>query len=293
MDFNDILDSLPISIYRVDCEGRVTYANRVVQQQLGLSSNELLGKTAHDLYPQELAEKYHSDDMRVIATKTEFRTVEEHWVESEGRMTYVEVIKQPLLNEQGECVGIQGLYTDISEIREKLIDAEHRAMTDPLTELPNRKAIELQLKNSLAKSKRNKSHFSLVFIDLDGFKQINDIYGHIAGDHLLVEFAKRLLRVTRGNDSVGRYAGDEFILILDGASDLETFIQWYQRAIIELCKPIKLANSNVEATVAISIGACRCPHSSLTSIESMLHEADKMMYQAKRDKTQPYYIFGY
>lgn len=147
MNFNEILDSLPVSIYRVDIEGRITYVNEVIRQQLGVNRDEIIGKTAYDFYPQQLAKKYQRDDLKVINSKTELRTVEEHWVETEHKMTYVEVVKQPLFNEQGDCVGIQGIYTDVSGIREKLIDAEHRAMTDPLTDLPNRKALSSNSRN--------------------------------------------------------------------------------------------------------------------------------------------------
>lgn len=293
MDFNDILDSLPMSIYRVDADHKITYVNEVIRQQLGLPEAEIIGKTAYDFYPEELAKKYHDDDVQVFTMKTELRTVEEHWLETESRMTYVEVIKQPILDELGVCVGIQGIYSDVSGIREKLIDAEHRAMTDPLTELPNRKAIELQLHNYSAKTSRDNYCFTLVFVDLNNFKKINDKYGHIAGDQVLVEVANRLLRVTRGNDVVGRFAGDEFVLILDGTCDKDTFIQWHQRADKEMSKPIRLPNSDIEVTVSISVGACLCPQKTLNTTEAMLDEADKMMYLAKSDKEKSYYISGY
>jgi len=290
--YKEILDSLPISVYRVDTEGRLTYLNEVMRRQLGVPMEAALGKTAFDFHPEELAKKYQKDDAHVLSTQTELVFVEEHWRESEKKLAHVEVIKQPLLNEKNECIGIQGIYADVSGIREKLIDAERRTLTDPLTELPNRKAIELQLEKHYAKTKRQGYFFSLVFVDLNGFKQINDIHGHLAGDQVLVKFANRLLRVTRGNDEVGRYAGDEFIIILDDIHSREEFEKWYQRAEYELCKPMALDNQKT-ISVKVSMGVCLCPQSSLSSTKALLNEADKMMYQAKNDPQHSFYISGY
>ncbi|NVK26070.1 MAG: GGDEF domain-containing protein [Gammaproteobacteria bacterium] len=293
MVLKEILDSLPVSIYRVDCIGQITYVNEVMRKQLGLPLDDIIGKTAYDFHPDELAKKYQSDDIKVIESKEVFVTVEEHWRESENKMTYVEVIKQPLFDDSGECIGIQGLYSDVTGIREQLIDAEHRAKTDPLTNLPNRKAIDIQLNHYFEKSLRNNFCFGLAFLDLDDFKKINDVNGHIAGDEVLVELSKRLLHLTRGNDWVGRYAGDEFVIIFENMSDRKTFTEWYQRAKLTLSKPVKLKSTGNEILVNLSIGVCLCPQSHLKSVDSLLNEADKMMYKAKADSNQTFYLSGY
>lgn len=110
-----ILDSLPLYVYRVDCDGRIIYANQTLLNQLQLQLHELIGKTAYDFYPASLAAKYRRDDARVLESGESLQLVEENIHPVSGRCQFVEVHKSPTFNHQGEVTGVQGVFWDISE----------------------------------------------------------------------------------------------------------------------------------------------------------------------------------
>ncbi|MFC1960957.1 PAS domain S-box protein [Chloroflexota bacterium] len=113
--YQSLVDSLPISIYRIDLDGRLTFINRSRLNDMGFSEDEVLGKTAHDLYPADLAKKYSEDDAKVIQTNTIFRTTEKNVDLQTNTIRHVEVIKIPIHNEDGNSVGIQGVFWDVTE----------------------------------------------------------------------------------------------------------------------------------------------------------------------------------
>lgn len=132
--YHSLVENLPICVYRIDLEGRVTFGNSAYLEDLGRSLDELLGKTVFDMFPEEQAKKYDADDHRVIETGQAFHDVEEHYVR--GEKLYVEVLKSPLHDHEGQTVGVQGLYWDVTarwraeeQLRKTLAELE-RSNTD-------------------------------------------------------------------------------------------------------------------------------------------------------------------
>jgi len=163
--------------------------------------------------------------------------------------------------------------------RRLLVEAElrHRSLHDPLTGLPNRVLLMDRLEQALTKEVRLAEPVSVLFIDLDGFKQINDTMGHEAGDRLLVAVAARLGAVARTEDTIARQSGDEFILVCE-RTDTDAAVEMARRLTTSIRRPYVLPEGI--ATVAASIGVATSDGT--CEAEEMLRRADAAMYRAKK-----------
>jgi diguanylate cyclase (GGDEF)-like protein len=169
----------------------------------------------------------------------------------------------------------------VEEIRARKHTEEqltHQALHDPLTDLPNRTLLLDRLQQAVALGRRNRAPVALLFLDLDGFKEVNDTYGHLRGDALLVEVGRRLRRSLRASDTVARLGGDEFALVLpDADADAASIVA--EKILAEMAPPFEID----EATVSIgaSIGIAVYPEHGMTA-DSLIRQADFAMYEAKR-----------
>ena len=169
--------------------------------------------------------------------------------------------------------------------KQKQRDAEQQAMRDPLTGLVNRAALQQYLVRATARARRQGGGFAVAFLDLDGFKAINDRYGHAAGDEVLVTVAKRAQSIARANDTLCRLGGDEFVFLLDGCYTRAKARQGASRFSAIICKPIVLGADTGAAHVSVSasFGLAVCPKDSLDPQE-LLAIADRTMYENKRER---------
>ncbi|MCS6203500.1 transporter substrate-binding domain-containing protein [Shewanella baltica] len=167
------------------------------------------------------------------------------------------------------------------EITQRLVAEKrllHVANHDALTQLPNRALLDDRLAQALLSHQREQAHFALLFIDLDGFKQINDQYGHPIGDELLVQVAQKLTKVIRGSDTVARFGGDEFVILLNRVQDLDAATQVADNILQALSSPLLI--QGVSVSIAVSMGVVIYPRDGDTAI-GLLKKADQLMYQAK------------
>lgn len=199
------------------------------------------------------------------------------WINSKG---------EPVLNDQGEVVALRGTVQDISErkradqlLRESQEKLRNAALHDVLTGLPNRALVMEFCDRLVAASNRGHGGGALLFIDLDRFKPINDLYGHEVGDRVLQEVSRRLAACTRQEDLVGRLGGDEFVIVLPDAN------RAYHRAAVvakhvlaSICQPLLI--DTLELFVSPSIGISFFPEHA-TTVSALMHTADLAMYQAK------------
>ncbi len=154
----------------------------------------------------------------------------------------------------------------------------HIETHDRLTQLPNRLLLDDRISQALLAHKREHHHFALLFIDLDGFKQINQQHGHLIGDGLLLNVAQLLNRAIRGSDTLGRFGDDEFVILLNRVQDRDAAIQVADNILQSLSSPMLL--DGVIINVAVSIGLVIYPRDGDTAIE-LLKKADQLLYQAK------------
>ena len=181
------------------------------------------------------------------------------------------------------------LKTANAELRLANDELQKRAFLDPLTGLPNRQLFDDRLQHALARLQRSdeKTYVAVLFVDLDGFKPINDSFGHAAGDLVLKEVGLRLSRTARESDTVARIGGDEFVLLMEGLSDVEDSYCLARRILLALAPPLQLAELQVHVvgSIGISHSEARGP-----SDELMAH-ADAAMYAAKRAGGNTYVVF--
>ena len=188
---------------------------------------------------------------------------------------YISVV----MDDDNKPVRYLGIISDITKERELEEIIRQKAYYDALTNLPNRSLFHDRLGVKLTECKRNKSSFALCFMDLDGFKSINDTYGHNTGDLVLITTAQRLTGAVRESDTVSRLAGDEFTLILDTIANEEIALAMAKKLILEVNLPIE--HQQAQLTVEASFGVVLVNHDNQDSVDELLKKADHAMYEAK------------
>jgi len=179
---------------------------------------------------------------------------------------------------EGATVNYLVALSDVTALRESEALVRHQAQHDALTGLGNRNMLGVVLAREIERQKRDGSGFALIFVDLDGFKLINDTLGHDAGDQLLVEMALRIRRVLRTSDSCVRLGGDEFLIVAAHIDDSNTARRLADKLLTEIRAPMDIGREQV--SVSGSIGIALCPEHAMTA-EDLIKAADSAMYSAK------------
>lgn len=202
------------------------------------------------------------------------------WIEGKGKV---------LFNAQGKAIRFVGFNTDITQKRESELKLQHAAGHDLLTNLPNRTLLSELMPQMLASAKRHHTHIALLFIDLDGFKEINDTYGHEMGDLLLKEVAVRIQGLLRGEDIVARLGGDEFALAISNLNERNEISHLVARLLKIISEPYFIHAE--ELFVSASIGISFYPQHNEIDADILLRQADQAMYEAKFNGKNQFHCF--
>jgi diguanylate cyclase (GGDEF)-like protein/PAS domain S-box-containing protein len=190
----------------------------------------------------------------------------------------------------GKALRIIGTISDISERKAHETQLEHMAHFDALTNLPNRVLFIDRLSQALAQSARHGSALAVLFLDLDGFKAINDTHGHEVGDQVLITLALRLREAIREIDTLGRIGGDEFVAVLTEVANPQACLPLLCRMLDAAAKPIRISDELV-VEVSASIGVTFYPQGQHLAPEQLLRQADQAMYQVKLSGKNSYQFF--
>lgn len=259
-------------------DGRFAIGNESLKRLLGGSMN---GHT-----PDKPFEEYIAPHHRKLATR--YSSVQ-GGEPLRGQRTEVQLMTAggelgPWVEIHGSAIEFEGrpallvVLRDVTERRQSEADAERLANHDSLTGLLNRRAVLTRLSNELASARRRKTWLAVLYLDLDGFKSINDLYGHAVGDALLAQIAQRFQGLIRATDVVGRLGGDEFVAIMTDVKtvrDVERFTQKLFRGVSE---PFVVGAHRLEVGLSIGVGLYPADGE---SPEALLHCADTAMYRAK------------
>ena len=265
----------------LDERGMVIAWNRQAEQTFGWSAAEAMQRPLAELIIPPAHVDAHRDGMRrFLATgdSSMFNTrLELPGLRKDGSTLMLEV-RVAALDINGRRI-FSGFLHDISD--RKLLEAqrEHDACHDALTGLANRRALMERLPVATKRSHRTAQALALLFIDLDGFKAVNDAWGHEAGDRLLVAVARRLAEAVRETDSVYRLAGDEFTVVLENVRRPADAVAIAEKLIDAVSRPVPLDGG--EARVGASIGIAMYEAGSKVTAADLIREADYWMYQAK------------
>ncbi|MBW8852877.1 MAG: diguanylate cyclase [Bradyrhizobium sp.] len=250
----------------------------------------LLGRTPWELASVRPDEAGWQAHRATLDSRLPFREFEVARGLPDGTTRYFSVSGQPRHDSQGTFLGYRGVGRDVTEIalaRERIASL---AYSDPLTGLANRISLAPALEQAIERARRQGARLAGVFIDLDGFKQINDRHGHAAGDAFLVEVAQRLRRNVRASDLVARLGGDEFFVVLEAVQDLAGVERVVVKIIDALRRPypgIGEATRRVSATLGISIFPDDAPDATM-----LVEHADEAMYTAKQAGKNAYCLYS-
>ncbi len=266
-----VLDSAGAGIVVVNTNMEVEACNTYSMTTLFSEEEQVLGNNLRGVLCESSDKKCIMEEMLLTGRRVE----KNDFVHNER---HYQLVGTPLKSTGGEINRFVLIYTDITERRNAAIEIERLAFYDSLTGLPNRVLLKEHLSQMLARARRNKEIVALLFIDLDHFKEVNDTLGHIYGDQLLQVVAERLSSCLRSTDSVARFGGDEFVVLLEGVPDREGILEVANKLLAALSHPVQLGDR--EIYTGGSIGISQFPEDG-EDVDTLFKNADTAMYYAK------------
>lgn len=275
-----VFESTREGVLVTDAEKRIVMVNRAFTEITSYTEAESIGNV-----PNMLSSGRHDRDFYAMLWASISATgywQGEIWNRRKNGEIYPELLSiSAIKNDAGEITNYVGVFADISKLKASELQLEFLAHHDPLTQLPNRLLMLSRLEHSMEKVKRDEKLLALLMLDLDRFKDVNDSFGHLAGDELLQLVASRLTSRLRGIDTVCRLGGDEFTVLLDEVLQPEDAAVVANDIIAALSEPCKLSNGS-EVRIGVSIGISLFPEHGDTP-ETLLQHADTALYQAKTE----------
>jgi diguanylate cyclase (GGDEF)-like protein/PAS domain S-box-containing protein len=285
--FRSLLQNASDIVAIIDAEHRIRYISPTVERVLGYRPDDVLGVNA-------LAAVHPDDQARVAALLDEelerpdnHPVVELRMRHHEGSWRYLEVIATNLIDDPS-IGGVVVNVRDITERKHFEQELAYQAFYDQLTGLPNRALFVDRLRHALARAARRNDRLAVLFFDLDRFKVINDSLGHQAGDELLAAAARRLTGILRSSDTLARFGGDEFTVLVEDLTHSSGATGIADRIIETLRQPFTLAGHEVVVSASIGIVISTPAH---TEPADLLREADIALYQAKGSGRARYVVF--
>jgi diguanylate cyclase (GGDEF)-like protein/PAS domain S-box-containing protein len=286
--FRAVFDHSAVGIALIETDGRIIATNLALQQFLGYSSEELLNRRLYHLVPGDDANGLAAALAAISSGASPELAIEQRHTRRDGEIVWAALtMSRAHSAASGESLGVIAMVQDIRTRKSLEERLTHQASHDPLTDLANRTLFRQRVEIALQRA-AHRDRVVVMFLDVDNFKAVNDSAGHSAGDQLLVVAAGRLLNATRGSDTVARFGGDEFAILLENVRDDEEARIVADRITRTMRQPIQIGNETV--IVGISIGIAR-PHSDNEGADEVLRNADVAMYTAKGAGKNRYQFF--
>jgi diguanylate cyclase (GGDEF)-like protein/PAS domain S-box-containing protein len=285
--YRRIVEMAAEGIWMLDRGYKTTFVNQQMAEMLGYTIDEMLGKSLFELVSEteRIGVQTHiARSQQGMEEKYDFK-----FRCKDKSPLWTTVSARPLFDSDGKYSGVLKMVADITDRKLAEAQLQHNAFYDSLTDLPNRTLFMERLARALYYARRKGgSTFAVLFLDIDNFKVINDSLGHVSGDRLLVEIARRLESCLRANDTLARLGGDEFTILLEEIESLKEAIPIAQRIHDTLKFPFQLGSRDVftNASIGIAIGS-----KEYDTPEELLRDADAAMYQAKGAGKGHYALF--
>ena len=282
-----LIDSIPDPVFFKDKNSVYLGCNKAYEKFSGRNEKQQIGKSDFDLYDVDTANKYKSVDLKMLETGKPVRS--EEWVNyPDGNRVLLDTLKTPYSDKDGNVLGFIGISRDITDLKHFQDKLEELAYYDNLTGLPNRRFLTDRMQQSMSHANRYQKKLAICSIDLDGFKPINDKYGHDAGDKVLIEFSNRLSSALRADDIVARWGGDEFTFLFTDLHNNNECIELVERLQNLISLPIEFNGQTFN--LSASMGLTIYPDDSVDS-DTLLRHADLAMYDAKIAGKNTYKFF--
>ncbi|HEX8987605.1 MAG TPA: EAL domain-containing protein [Rhodocyclaceae bacterium] len=281
-----VFDRAGEGIVVTDASQKILTVNGAFTQVTGYGAEEVIGRTPKLLASGRHDGAYYLDMWSSLQARGWWQG--EVWNRRKNGEIYPEWLTiNSVRDPDGKVLNYVGIFSDITVVKESQRRVEFLATHDELTTLPNRALFLDRVRQSIARNGRKEARFAVLFIDLDNFKVVNDSMGHAAGDELLIEISRRLRECIRAADTVARFGGDEFAVLVEDASAEEA--EMTARRIAEALKrPHPIARQSLYPSA--SIGICLYPNDG-EDVETLLKNADSAMYQAKDGGKNNHHFF--
>ncbi|SQD78231.1 sensor domain-containing diguanylate cyclase [Moritella yayanosii] len=280
-----VLNNIPACVYIKDEERRFLYANSKVSALFERPITEIIGQLETSILPKDIAAHFHESDAKVFKTKS-IQRIEETVIDNVGNTVHYLSVKVPITI-NNKCAVI-GFSTDVTELYELKEQFRQQANTDYLTNLYNRRYFIEQAEREFTRSQRHALPLTIISIDIDHFKHINDNYGHPFGDKILIDISEQLLQGTRQEDVVARIGGDEFAIMLPNTTRSQgtSLAERIQKQL----QAHDFSATTDDLKVAVSIGITVLSGTD-TCFDELLLRVDKALYQAKnKGRNQVVYL---
>jgi diguanylate cyclase (GGDEF)-like protein/PAS domain S-box-containing protein len=269
-----------------DCP--IEYVNPAFERITGYSAVEVIGRDSRFMAAPGMDNNERMQVHEAIAAHQPVNVVFRN-MRKNGELFWNDLSVTPVLDEHGVTTHFIGVIMDVTATKQRTAHLEHEVNHDPLTGLANRNLMWDRLEQALHLSQRQKSMVGIVLIDLNNFKNINDSFGHEAGDVVLKVVARRLQASVRDIDTVARLSGDEFVLVLVNQPSLRFTLRMIERLRQSLTQPVSFMHKQIE--VGASLGVAVYPHDGVTAAE-LVRSADVAMYHAKATGRNEIYFFS-
>jgi len=287
--YRGLLEAAPDAMVVVNPSGKIVLLNVQAEKRFGYSRDELIGQPVKNIIPKGFAERLIADALRSAEDAIEQQIgagIELTGRRKDGSEFPLEIMLSPL--EGAEGILITAAIRDISARKKAEALIIHSSEHDFLTGLPNRTLLNDRVNQAILLALRHRRRVAVLFLDLDGFKHINDSLGHPTGDKLLQSVGKRLVDCVRASDTVSRQGGDEFVVLLSEEEDSEDASVTARRMLRAVAEAHFIDQHDLHVTC--SVGISLYPDDGLNA-ETLIKNADTAMYQAKENGRQTYQFF--
>jgi diguanylate cyclase (GGDEF)-like protein/PAS domain S-box-containing protein len=285
------LNSIGDAVICTNVSGNITFLNPVAQRMTGWSQGEaegrpmaevfrILGATSRETSPNPMETAVENGMIHVPSNCI--------LIQRDGFEIPIDATVSPIHDREGRTTGVVIVFRDMGSTRTMALQMAHSAHHDFLTGLPNRKLLNDRIRQAIVSAPRHMKKVAVLFLDLDGFKHINDSLGHPIGDRLLQSVAKRLVDGVRGADTVSRQGGDEFVVLLSEVEGLDSVTATVKRLLQAGAEPHSIDQHDLHVTTCIGVSVF--PDDGLDP-ETLVKNADTAMYQAKENGRQSFQFF--
>lgn len=284
-----VIDSLPVMITATSSEGRILFANECQAKFIGAAAKDAIGRNIEEVFKPEHSARSMSLDQHVFRTGAAMAPFEEELIDCEGGRRSFLTTKYPIRDHTNAVSAVITSSLDITAQKRTEAHLRHLAHHDALTELPNRVLLRERMRRQVARARRGDNIFALHMLDLDGFKAVNDLLGHSAGDRYIQMISERLRSAMREDDTLARLGGDEFAIIQTNVSRSEDAAEFAQRVLQLLGDSTLFEGTPLRATASIGIAVYPADGE---DCEELLKNADIAMYRAKADRGNRFCFFA-
>ena len=283
-----VFDNANEGIMITNPDGNIVSVNNAFTRTTGYDADEVLGRNPAFLNSDLQGKHFHASMWQALQRDGHWSG--EVWNRHKDGELYAVLQKvNAFYDEAGRLQGYVALLSDITTLKLQQKQLEQIAHFDPLTGLPNRTLLADRLQQAMAQANRHGTSIAVLFIDLDGFKAVNDTHSHAVGDQLLVQVARRMKRVMRDEDTLARLGGDEFVAVLQNLEHPDASTPVLERLLQAAAEPVQL--DELELAVSASIGVVFYPQQESLDADQLQRQADQAMYQAKQAGKNRYHLF--